>query len=98
MTLAKHRPFQLSIAEGTDYIYWRFDHEKTMKMVKWDVILGVCKELMDLNGYTQFSKQSQATKMDIIEILIKQKKEDWTFTHFEQKPTYEDMYDDDDEE
>lgn len=97
MTLPTHRPFQLSIAEGTDYIYWRFDHDKPMKMVKWDVILGVCKEMMDLVWYTQFSKLSLDTKMDIVQILIKQKKEDWTFTHFEQKPTYEDMYWDDEE-
>lgn len=90
----KHRPFTMSIAEGSDYIYWRFDHEKPSRYVAWDVLLWVCKEMMDFMSYTEFSKLTRETKADIVSIIIKQKKEDWTYTEFEKPYTYD--YDEED--
>lgn len=90
-----HRPFKLSIAEWEMYDYWRFDHEKPLRFVKEDTILGVCEELMDFLAYTQFSKLSIQTKADLVATIISNKKQDWTFTSFEIPYDYSDEDEDD---
>lgn len=77
--------FTLSMAEWNLYNYRKFDHEKPIKIQKWDVILGVCKEVMDVLAYREFDKQTNKVKAYIVEELIREKKEDKTFIKFEQK-------------
>lgn len=90
-----HKPFTLHIAEWTHYDYFRFDHERPARFIKDDVILWVCDEMMDFLAYTEFAKQTNATKRDIVAIIIKQKKSDWKYTEFENPYQYE--FDEDDD-
>lgn len=79
------KDYILNIAEWNLYNYRKFEHEKPIKIKKWDTILWVCKEIMDVLGYWEFDKQTQQTKAYIVEEIIREKKADKTYIKFEQK-------------
>lgn len=77
-------------------MYRRFDNEKPLKPKKWDVILWTCEEILDSMKYFEFKAQSEEVQRYIVEILIENKKEDWSFN--DMNYSIEDYDDDDDQE
>jgi len=75
----------LTIAEWKIADYFKFQNEAILKVLKWEVILWVCTEKMDVFARVEFEKLKADTKAYIIAELIKQKKEDKTYMPIKQK-------------
>lgn len=75
----EQRKTTLMIAELEDRIVRKFDDEPPIPLKKDDIVLGICQEMMDWLGYTEFKKQTSDIQADIVSIILQQKKSDWKY-------------------
>lgn len=80
----------LTIAEGEKLDYYKFQEQELLKVLKWDVILWVCKEEMTVWARVEFEKLKADTRAYIVAEIIKQKKDDKTY--ISTKPKHNDDY------
>ena len=81
-TQSKH---VLIIADGEKAYYYKFQNSTPLKVIKWDVILWVCSEVMDVFARVEFEKLKEDTRAYIVEEIIKQKKDDKTYMYYDQE-------------
>lgn len=73
---------RLNIIEWRLNLYWAFEWGATVKITKWDELIGYCQEEVWRDGYCEFERLKYEYKRDIIKTLIGIKKKDGLYHKF----------------